>query len=117
MHDGQLILIAGALLAAGLLASLLAGRVRVPSLLLFLGIGMLIGSDGLGWIDFNDYELARTIGIVATAIVTGLAASWLFDLTTLEGLLLGAVLASTDGAAIFALLRSSTLERKLASML
>jgi len=151
VHDGQLILIAGALLAAGLLASLLAGRVRVPSLLLFLGIGMLIGSDGLGWIDFNDYELARTIGIVAlalilfeggltsglfeirpvlptaislavlgtvaTAIVTGLAASWLFDLTTLEGLLLGAVLASTDGAAIFALLRSSTLERKLASTL
>jgi len=151
VHDGQLILIAGALLAAGLLASLLAGRVRVPSLLLFLGIGMLIGSDGLGWIAFNDYELARTIGIVAlalilfeggltsglfeirpvlptaislavigtvaTAVVRGLAASWLFDLTTLEGLLLGAVLASTDGAAIFALLRSSTLERKLASTL
>ena len=69
MHDGQLILIAGALLAAGLLASLLAGRVRVPSLLLFLGIGMLIGSDGLGWIAFNDYELARTIGIVALALI------------------------------------------------
>jgi potassium/hydrogen antiporter len=151
VHDGQLILVAGALLAAGLLASLLAGRVRVPSLLLFLGIGMAIGTDGLGWIDFNDYELARTIGIVAlslilfeggltsglfeirpvlptavslavvgtvaTAIITGLAAAWLFDLTTLEGLLLGAVLASTDGAAIFALLRGSTLERKLASTL
>src|SRR5919197_452440 len=151
VHDGQLILIAGSLLAAGLLASLLAGRVRVPSLLLFLGIGMAIGSDGLGWIAFDDYELARTIGIVAlalilfeggltsglfeiravlpsaislavlgtvaTAVVTGLAASWLFDLTTLEGLLLGAVLASTDGAAIFALLRGSTLGRKLASTL
>jgi cell volume regulation protein A len=151
VHDGRLILIAGALLAAGLLASLLAGRVRVPSLLLFLGIGMAIGSDGLGWIAFDDYELARTIGIVAlalilfeggltsglfeirpvlpaavslavlgtvaTAVVTGLAASWLFDLTTLEGLLMGAVLASTDGAAIFALLRGSTLERKLASTL
>jgi len=151
VHDGQLILIAGALLAAGLLASLLAGRVRVPSLLLFLGVGMAIGSDGTGWIDFNDYELARTIGIVAlavilfeggltsglleirpvlpaaislavvgtvaTAVVTGFAAAWLFDLSTLEGLLLGAVLASTDGAAIFGLLRSSTLERKLASTL
>src|SRR3954462_5437372 len=158
VHDGQLILVAGALLAAGLLASLLAGRVRVPSLLLFLGVGMAIGSDGLGWIDFDDYELARTIGIVAlalilfeggvtsglfeirpvlppagalpvigpvlpdagslavigtvvTAVVVGLAAAWLFDLTTLEGLLMGAGLASTDGAAIFALLRSSTLER------
>src|SRR3954463_8918274 len=128
MNDGQLILIAGAMLAGGLIASFLALRVRVPALLLFLGIGMAIGSDGLGWIDFNDYELARTIGIVAlalilfeggltsglfeirpvlptaislavlgtvaTAVVTGLAASWLFDLTTLEGLLLGAVLAS-----------------------
>src|SRR3954449_1196789 len=151
VHDGQLILVAGALLAAGLLASLLAGRVRVPSLLLFLGVGMAIGTDGLGWIDFDDYRLARTIGIVAlalilfegglttglfeiravlptaislavvgrivTAVVTGLTASWLFDLTTLQGLLLGAVLASTDGAAIFALLRSSTLERRLASTL
>src|SRR4051794_36619475 len=135
VHAGQLILIAGALLAAGLLASLLAGRVRVPSLLLFLGVGMAIGSDGTGWIDFNDYELARSVGIVAlalilfeggltsglfeirpvlpaaislavvgtvaTAVVTGLVAAWLFDLGTLEGLLLGAVLASTDGAAIF----------------
>jgi cell volume regulation protein A len=151
VHDGQLVLIAGALLAAGLLASLLAGRVRVPSLLLFLGLGMAIGSDGLGWIDFDDYRLARTIGIVAlalilfeggltsglleirpvlrsaislavigtvvTAVVTGLAAAWLLDLSTLEGLLMGAVLASTDGAAIFALLRNSTLERKLASTL
>jgi cell volume regulation protein A len=151
VHDGQLILVAGALLAAGLLASLLAGRVRVPSLLLFLGVGMAIGSDGLGWIDFDDYRLARTIGIVAlalilfeggltsglfeiravlpsavslaivgtvvTAVVTGLAAAWLLDLSTLEGLLVGAVLASTDGAAIFALLRNSTLERKLASTL
>jgi cell volume regulation protein A len=151
VHDGQLILAAGALLAAGLLASLLAGRVRVPSLLLFLGLGMAIGTDGLGWIDFNDYRLARTIGIVAlalilfeggltsglfeiravlpsavslavvgtvvTAVVTGLAAAWLLDLSTLEGLLMGAVLASTDGAAIFALLRNSTLERKLASTL
>jgi potassium/hydrogen antiporter len=52
-----------------------------------------------------------------TAVVTGLAAAWLFDLSTLEGLLMGAVLASTDGAAIFALLRASTLERKLASTL
>jgi potassium/hydrogen antiporter len=151
VHDGRLILIAGALLSAGLLASLLAGRVRVPSLLLFLGIGMAIGTDGLGWIDFDDARLARSIGIVAlalilfeggltsglfeirpvlpaaislavvgtivTAVVTGLAAAWLLDLSLLQGLLTGAVLASTDGAAIFGLLRGSTLERRLASTL
>src|SRR5215207_2544090 len=149
--DGELILVAGALLAAGIAASLLAQRIRLPGLLLFLGLGMVIGSDGLGWISFDDYELARTIGVVAlalilfeggltagfaeirpvlrpaiglavlgtfaTAAITGMAAVWLFDLSTLEGLLLGSIIASTDGAAIFALLRGSTLRRRLARTL
>jgi potassium/hydrogen antiporter len=134
-----------------MLASLVAGRLRVPGLLLFLFLGMAIGTDGLGWIDFDDYELARRIGIIAlalilfeggltsglleirpvlapalslavvgtivTAVVTGLAAALLFDLSTLDGLLLGSVLAATDGAAIFALLRGSTLKRRLATTL
>jgi potassium/hydrogen antiporter len=153
--DGEMILVAGALLAAGIAASLLAARVRLPGLLLFLALGMIIGSDGTSWIDFGssheDYELARTIGIVAlalilfegglvagfeeirpvlrpaialalvgtfaTAALTGLAAIWLFDLSTLEGLLLGSIIASTDGAAIFALLRGSTLRRPVARTL
>jgi potassium/hydrogen antiporter len=149
--EGELILVAGALLAAGIAASLVAARVRLPGLLLFLALGMLIGSDGIGWIAFDDYELARTIGIVAlgvilfeggltagfeeirpvlrpalslavvgtfsTAAITGLAAAWLFDLGTLEGLLLGSIIAATDGAAIFALLRGSTLRRRLARTL
>jgi cell volume regulation protein A len=151
MSDAQLILVAAALLAAGIAASLLASRVRLPGLLLFLALGMAIGSDGLGWIHFDDYELARTIGIVAlalilfeggmtagfdeirpvlrpslllavvgtlaTAVICGFAAAWLFDLSTLEGMLLGAIISSTDGAAIFALLRESTLRRKLARTL
>ena len=61
MHEGQLLLFTGLLLAAGLAASLAAGRLRLPGLVLVLGLGMLIGSDGLGWIAFDDYELARTI--------------------------------------------------------
>jgi potassium/hydrogen antiporter len=147
MTEGEMILVAGALLAGGIAASLVASRVRLPGLLLFLGLGMLVGSDGTGWIDFGrthaDYELARTIGVVAlglilfegglaagfreirpvlrpavglalvgtfvTAAITGFAAAWLFDLGTIEGLLLGSIVASTDGAAIFALLRGSTL--------
>jgi cell volume regulation protein A len=151
MPDGQLILVAGALLAAALAASLLAGRIRVPGLVLFLGLGMAIGSDGTGWIEFGDYEKARTIGVVAlalilfeggltagfreikpvltaavslalvgtlvTAVISGLFAAWLFDLSTLEGMLLGSIFASTDGAAIFALLRGSTLRRRLARTL
>jgi cell volume regulation protein A len=147
MADGHLVLIAGALLTAALAASLLAGRLRLPSLVLFLGVGMAIGSDGLGWIDFSNYVRARDIGTVAlalilfegglmagfgelrpvlapalslalagtllTAIVCGLAATWLFDFTLLEGLLLGSIVAATDGAAIFALLRGSELKRRL----
>jgi cell volume regulation protein A len=145
---GQLILVAGGVLAGSVLASLLAVRMRVPSLLLFLGIGLLIGSDTTGWVRFSDYELARDIGIVALALilfdgglrsgweeirpvlgpavslaivgtaltsaVTGLIAAPLLGISTLEGLLLGAVLSSTDGAAVFALLRGSQLRRRLA---
>jgi cell volume regulation protein A len=147
MADGHIVLVAGALLTAGLAASLLAGRLRLPSLVLFLGVGMAVGTDGLGWVDFGNYELARDVGIVAlalilfegglnagfgeirpvlkpvislaflgtliTAAICGLAATWLFDFTLLEGLLLGAIISSTDGAAIFAMLRGSPLKRKL----
>ena len=123
----------------------------MPGLLLFLGLGMAIGSDGTGWIEFSDYELARTVGIVAlalilfeggltsglveirpvlgtaislalvatpiTAAIAGVTAALLFGFDLEEGLLVGAVLASTDGAAIFALLRNSTLRRRLARAL
>jgi potassium/hydrogen antiporter len=151
MSDGQLILVAGTLLALGIAAVLVADRLRVPGLVLFLGLGMLIGSDGLGWIEFDNAELTRTIGVIAvslilfegglvsgwpelrpvlgtavslalvgtlvTALVAGFAAAWIFDLSTLEGLLVGAMIAATDGAAIFAVLRGSALERRLARTL
>jgi potassium/hydrogen antiporter len=151
MDNGELILITGALLTGGLVASFVAVQVRVPALVLFLGIGMAIGSDGTGWIDFNNYELARTVGVIAlalilfegglasgfaeirpvlrpsislafagtlgTAMLAGLAASWLFDFSALEGLLLGSILAGTDGAAVFSVLRGSTLKRRLARTL
>ena len=147
MPDGERILIVGALLAAALAASLVAGRVRLPGLLLFLGLGMAIGSDGLDLIKFDDFELAETIGVIALALilfeggltagwgeirpvlqpaiglalpgtlvtagVAGLAASWLFDFSTLEGLLVGAIVSSTDGAAVFSLLRGAGLRKRL----
>jgi cell volume regulation protein A len=69
LHLGQLLLFTGLLLAAGLLASLAAGRLRLPGLVLVLCVGMLIGSDGLGWIEFADFELARQAGIVALALI------------------------------------------------
>ena len=78
-HDAELILIAGALLAAGIAGALLADRVRIPGLLLFLGLGMLAGSEGIGGIDFNDAELARTLGTIALVLILfegGLTAGW-----------------------------------------
>jgi cell volume regulation protein A len=151
MDNGELILVAGALLAAGLGATLAAGRLQVPGLVLFVAIGMVIGSDGTGWIDFDDYDAAQTVGVIAlalilfeggltagfaeirpvlrpalglalvgtiaTAAMAGLAAAWLFDFSSLEGLLVGSIIAATDSAAIFALLRGSTLRRRLARTL
>jgi cell volume regulation protein A len=150
-HDAELILVAGALLAAGIAGALLADKVRVPGLLLFLGLGMLAGSEGIGGIEFSNMELARTLGTIAlvlilfeggltagwreirpvlgtaaslatigtalTAVIAGLAAKLIFDLSTLEGMLVGAAVAATDSAAIFAVLRRSTLEKRLARSL
>ena len=67
--DAHLILLAGALLAAGVAASVVAARLRLPALVLFLGLGMAIGSDGLGWIDFDNYSLARLMGTIALAVI------------------------------------------------
>src|SRR3954468_11823513 len=69
MREDLIVLAAGALLASTLLASLVAQRVRLPALVLFLGIGMAVGSDGAGWIRFDDYELARQIGTLALALI------------------------------------------------
>src|SRR6188768_4168126 len=128
-----------------------AARLGVPTLVAFLALGMLLGSDGPGGIDFDDAELARTVGIaglaailyegglstswrrlrrvavpagllatvgvVATAVLAGVAAYALFDLTWLESVLLGAVVASTDAAAVFATLRFTHIRRRLARTL
>jgi cell volume regulation protein A len=150
-HDAELILIGGALLAAGIAGALLADRIRIPGLLLFLGLGMLAGSEGIGGIEFNDVELTRTLGTVAlvlilfeggltsgwreirpvlgtaaslatigtllTALIAGFAAKLIFGLSLLEGMLVGAAIAATDSAAIFAVLRRSTLRKRLARSL
>src|SRR3954466_2660410 len=69
MGDGERILITGVLLALGLVASLAAGRLRLPGLVLVLGLGMVLGSDGLDLLPFDDYGLARSAGIVAVALI------------------------------------------------
>lgn len=143
----ELILVIGSsLLLASILASKISDRYGIPALLLFLALGMLAGSDGLGGIYFDDPALTQFIGIVAlnlilfaggletewrdvrpvlkhgvilsslgvflTALVTGIFAILLLDLTLLEGLLLGAIVSSTDAAAVFSILRSKSLGLK-----
>jgi cell volume regulation protein A len=151
MSDGERILITGVLLALGLVASLAAGRLRLPGLVLVLGLGMLLGSDGLNLLPFGDYGLARSVGIVAlalilfegglssgfaeirpvlgasvslavvgtvgTALLTAVAAGLILDLEPKYALLLGSTVAATDAAAVFAVLRGSTLTRRLARSL
>ena len=146
-----MLLVVGAILAGSILVALGAARVGVPSLVAFLALGMLLGSDGPGGIEFDDAELARTVGVaglaailfegglstswrrlrrvavpatllatvgvVASTVLTGFAAYYLFDLSWLESVLLGAVVASTDAAAVFATLRFTHIRRRLARTL
>lgn len=141
----------GGVLAASVAVALGAAKSGLPALVAFLGLGMLLGSDGPGGIAFEDAQLARevgvvalaailyegglstswrrlrevtapalllsTVGVVVTAAITGAAAYGLFDLSLTKSLLLGAVVASTDAAAVFATLRSTRLRRRLARTL
>lgn len=136
--------------------SILAGkagyRFGVPVLLLFLSVGMIFGSDGLG-IEFQNIQLAQaissmalciilfsggmdtkiedirpilpqgivlaTIGVLLTAIATGLAVWWVLGMTIqsasigfLSSLLLASTMSSTDSASVFSILRSKGLQLK-----
>jgi len=149
--DAELILIGGLLLGAGIAAAMIADKVRVPGLVLFLGLGMLVGSEGPGGVEFDDVELTQTLGTIGivlilfegglnagwpeirpvlktaislavvgtilTAVIAAAAAAWLFGLGTLEALILGSAIAATDSAAIFAVLRGSSLRRRVARAL
>src|SRR5215213_6128629 len=151
VDEGLLLLLIGATLAGSIVAALGAARTGLPVLVAFLSIGMLLGSDGPGGIDFDDAKLARevgvvglalilyegglqtswrrlrqvavpaallsTVGVVVSAVVVGAAAYVLFDLSWLEAVLLGAVVSSTDAAAVFATLRFTHIRRRLARTL
>ncbi|MGQ7868657.1 potassium/proton antiporter [Sunxiuqinia sp. sy24] len=141
------ILLVGSLL---LLISILVGktsyRFGIPTLVLFLFVGMLAGSEGIGRIHFDNPQLAQFIGVVSlnfilfsggldtnwlsikpvlwqgislstlgvllTAVSLGLFVWWLTDFNLYEGLLLGAIVSSTDAAAVFSILRAKSLGLK-----
>lgn len=63
------VLLAGTLLLVGVVASGFASRLRIPSLLLFLGLGMLVADDGLSLVRFDDAALAQNIATVALVVI------------------------------------------------
>ncbi|MGE3776144.1 MAG: cation:proton antiporter, partial [Pirellulaceae bacterium] len=90
-----LLLIAGLILFLSTLASMVSERFGVPALLMFLAVGMLAGSEGIGGIYFDDPLLANYIGTVALAYILfsgGLDTNWRITRPVLaRGLLLATV--------------------------
>jgi cell volume regulation protein A len=146
-----LVLLAGGLvLLASIVATRAASRVGLPSLLLFLAVGVVVGEDGLG-LHFENYLLADHLGTVALAIiliegglttrfadvrrvlapagvlatlgvavsmvVTAAGANLLLGIEWQLALLLGAIVSSTDAAAVFSVLRVVPLPRRVAGLL
>lgn len=140
MSIEYVLLIGSLLILVSIALAKFSDNLGVPTLLLFLGIGMLAGSEGPGGIYFDDARLAQSAGIIAltfilfaggldtkwnevkpvfwqatslatfgvfiTALAVGLFVSVALNISLLSGLLLGAIVSSTDAAAVFSVLRS-----------
>lgn len=134
------------MMIVSILSSKASSWIGVPTLLLFLGIGMLAGSEGPGGIDFNNYSLAfmigsislifilfdggvgtswnqvrpvlkvgisySTLGVLFTCLLVAFFCRYALNLPWAESFVLGAVVSSTDAAAVFSILRSKNLALK-----
>jgi cell volume regulation protein A len=144
------LLIGSTVLLVAVAAVRLAVRSGFPSLLIFLGIGLLLGESGLG-ITFDSEELTQvlgysalvlilaegglttrwssirgsvapaavlsTVGVSVSVGVVAVAAHYILALEWPVALLVGAILSSTDAAAVFSVLRTVPLPRRLSGML
>ncbi|MFH0521599.1 potassium/proton antiporter [Streptomyces sp. M41] len=152
VHDlNQLLLVCSLVLLVAVAAVRISSRSGLPSLLVYLGIGMLMGQDGIGGIRFDDAELTQVIGYAALVVilaegglgtkwkeikpvlpaatalalvgvtvsvgVTAAAAHYLIGLEIRQALIIGAVVSSTDAAAVFSVLRKIPLPSRVAGML
>ena len=145
-----LLLLATAVLLVAIGAARLTARAGLPTLLVYLAIGLLLGESGPG-IRFEDAATAHalgfaalvvilvegglttrwttvrpalraaallaTVGVAVSAAVTGAAAMLMLGLDWRLGLLVGAVLSSTDAAAVFSTLRRLRLPPRLIAIL
>jgi cell volume regulation protein A len=149
--DLGLVALLGALVVlAAIVAARVAHGIGLPGLLVFLGLGLVLGEAGLG-VRFDNAELAQVLGLSALVLILaegGLTTNWvharaagpaavllatagvavsilvvgavtrgLLSLSWRNALLLGAVLAPTDAAAVFSVLRKLPLPPRLAGML
>ncbi|MEV4020603.1 potassium/proton antiporter [Nonomuraea angiospora] len=144
------LLLGAAIVIAAIASVRIAHRTGLPSLLVFLGFGLVLGEAGFG-IPFDNPQLAQQIGLTALAVILaegGLTTSWshvrrsvplalilatvgvtvsivvvalvvqtLLGIDQTTALILGAVLASTDAAAVFSVLRRLPLPPRLAGVL
>jgi cell volume regulation protein A len=135
-----ILLITALLLVLSLVVSTASNQLGIPALVLFLVIGMLAGSDGIGGIAFDNAWIAQFVGVVALIYILfsgGLDTNWqlvrpvlrtglilanfgavfsmllvggfaifVFNLDPLMALLLGAIISSTDAAAVFSVMRT-----------
>lgn len=144
------LLAGGIVLLASIVATRIATRIGLPSLLLFLAVGVLLGEDGFG-VEFDNAQLAQNLGTAALAVILvegGLTTRWsdvrrllrpsaalatlgvaISVIVTAAGahlllgfnwqlaLLLGAIVSSTDAAAVFSVLRVLPVPRRVAGLL
>ncbi|MCE3047620.1 potassium/proton antiporter [Helicobacter kayseriensis] len=136
----------GAILFISIFSSKLSTKFGIPLLLIFLILGMLMGSEGILGIEFDNPQTAQIIGTIAllfilydgglstnyshikpillegsllatfgvliTALAIAFCAHLFLDFTLLESFLLGAIVSSTDAAAVFSILRAKKLALK-----
>jgi cell volume regulation protein A len=138
----HILLACSLLMLASVLLSQASSRTGIPSLLLFLLVGMLAGSDGPGGIQFDDPELVQflgmtslvmilyaggfdtewdavrpalgrglslaTLGVVLAVAAFGVFGVFVAGLDWRQALLFGAIISSTDAAAVFGVMRART---------
>lgn len=151
LTTNSFILLAAILFIAGVLTTRFSTRLGVPSLILFILVGMVMGRDALGIIYFDNAAVAQLIGVIAlviilfegglqtdwkefrpvivpslslatfgvliTSSIVAIAAKMIVGLDWLESLLFGAIVGSTDAAAVFAVLKDHNVSSKLSSTL
>jgi cell volume regulation protein A len=139
----------GLILAVGTVTALLAQRIRIPDVALFLVVGIAIGPQALGlihieaasalnqiillfgasYILFDGGAALRfavlrqvwitiltiaTLGLIITAVITGIAAHYILGLPPVVALLLGASMASTDPATLLPIFRQIHIRDRVA---